>query len=398
MNNPRDQICLGYAPLNDAAPLVMAYELGLFTEYGLNVRLQRQSSWATARDLLTIGALDGAHMLAPVVLASQTAPGAASMFTPLVLSLCGNSIVVSRALFKALVAIEPLAGQNTWATARALAGVAIQTRKAGLPLLRFGVVFRQSSHMIDLRRLLIAGGADPDKDVSLAVVPPQETERFLEDGLLDGFSAGEPWGSFAVQRGFGVIVASGHELWPNRIEKVLAFRAGFDQTHKEQMIAIMKAIMQAAAWLDDLPSRRAAAGILVDGGYIDLPIDAVLRGLIGSVDRGGGIIAQQNHDYVVFDRYGAGFPWHSQGEWIARDMQQIGAVPDGDSHSIVNMAFRTDLYRLAANELGVDAPSQDDKSESLHASSWQIETKRLDGLTGTPILMAPDQRFELTRP
>jgi two-component system, oxyanion-binding sensor len=388
------QICLGYAPLNDAAPLVMAHELGLFAEYGLDVRLQRQSSWATAKDLLAIGALDGAHMLAPVVVASQANAGGA-MFTPLVLSLCGNSIVVSRALFQDLLAHEPLAGANTWATARAIARVAIERRQSGQELLRFGVVFRQSSHLFDLRRLLIAGGADPDKDVALAVVPPQETERFLEQGLLDGFSAGEPWGSFAVQRGYGVIVASGHDLWPNRIEKVLAFRTGYSQTHPKETIHLVQAIMQASKWLDIDSNRRAAAGILVDGGYIDLPIDAVARGLTGQIDRGGGLIREPESDYVVFDRYGAGFPWHSQGAWIARELQGLGMIEAGDPAQRVANAFRTDLYRLAASGLGTETPEQNEKPESAHATAWSLSTQHEGGGQGTPIVMAPDMRFEV---
>jgi two-component system, oxyanion-binding sensor len=398
MSATRNQICIGYAPLNDAAPLVMAQELGLFAEYGLDVRLQRQSSWATARDLLSIGALDAAHMLAPIVLASQCGASSPSLFTPLVLSLCGNSIVVSRELFKALAAIEPLAGQNTLATARALARVAIQKREAGEALLRFGVVFRQSNHLLDLRRLLIAGGADPDQDVSLAVVPPQETERFLEQGLLDGFSAGEPWGSFAVQRGYGVIVASGHELWPNRVDKVLAFREGFEQSNAEPMNKIVKATIQAAKWLETPSNRRAAAGILVDGGYIDLPVDAVSRGLTGHIDPGGNMPTRNEPDYVVFDRYGAGFPWHSQGTLVTKDLQALGMIAERDPARIVKSAFRTDLYRHVALSLGHDAPSADDKPEACHGSHWQVETTRPDGGVGAPIAMAPDQRFDVTKP
>jgi two-component system, oxyanion-binding sensor len=394
MSSKTRQICIGYAPLNDAAPLVMAHELGLFAEYGLDVRLQRQSSWATAKDLLEIGALDGAHMLAPVVLASQKA-AAASMFAPLVLSLCGNSIVVSRALFQSLLIYEPLAGQDVWATARAIARVAVARKESGQALLRFGVVFRQSGHYLDLRRLLIAGGADPDTDVSFAVVPPQETEKFLEQGLLDGFSAGEPWGSFAVARGYGVIVASGHELWPNRIDKVLAFHVGYDKTHPQEMTKLIQATMQAANWLETPHNRRAAAAILVDRGYLDAPFEAVSRGLTGQIDRGGGMPKSEEPDYVVFDRYGAGFPWHSQGAWIARDLQALGMIPKGDLAPLVQSAFRTDLFRLASAGLGVDTPVEDDKPESCHQVEWTMETVRPDGTSGVPIVMAPDQRFEL---
>jgi two-component system, oxyanion-binding sensor len=398
MSGPKRQLSIGYAPLNDAAPLIMAHELGLFGEFGLDVRLQRQSSWATARDLLTIGALDASHMLAPVTLATQNEHGDPAIFTPLVLSLCGNSIVVSRTLFADMLNCEPRAGADVHVTARALASIAVAKRKAGGPLLKFGVVFRQSNHLFDLRRLLRAGGADPDTDLSLAVVPPQETERFLEQGLLDGFSAGEPWGSHAVSRGFGVIVASGKDLWPNRIDKVLAFPVGFESRQPDIMLRMMQAVMAASVWLDDSAlNRRAAAGILVDGGYIDLPADTVQRGLMGRIERAPNFPPQQDDDYVVFNRYGAGFPWHSQGHWLAKELQSLGAIKGGDISQLVTRAFRTDIYRQAATASGLASPIEDFKPEAQHDQNWQVPSQRvgLDGITcDEQIVMAPDRRFE----
>src|SRR6266513_2229453 len=60
---------LGFVPLTDCAPLVMAAELGLFRKYGLEVVLSRELGWATIRDKVIHGELDAAHALAalPVV-------------------------------------------------------------------------------------------------------------------------------------------------------------------------------------------------------------------------------------------------------------------------------------------------------------------------------------------
>ena len=52
---------LGFIPLTDCAPLVVAKTLGFFAEEGLDVELSREVSWATLRDKVTVGALDGAH-------------------------------------------------------------------------------------------------------------------------------------------------------------------------------------------------------------------------------------------------------------------------------------------------------------------------------------------------
>ncbi len=49
---------LGFVPLTDCAPLVMAQELGLFKKYGLRVALSRELGWATIRDKVIHGELD----------------------------------------------------------------------------------------------------------------------------------------------------------------------------------------------------------------------------------------------------------------------------------------------------------------------------------------------------
>ena len=43
---------LGYLPLIDAAPLVVAHELGFAAEEGLGLDLVRQTAWAQSRDML----------------------------------------------------------------------------------------------------------------------------------------------------------------------------------------------------------------------------------------------------------------------------------------------------------------------------------------------------------
>ena len=41
---------VGFVPLTDCAPIVMAHELGLFEKYGIAVTLSRELGWATIRD------------------------------------------------------------------------------------------------------------------------------------------------------------------------------------------------------------------------------------------------------------------------------------------------------------------------------------------------------------
>src|ERR1043165_9405888 len=55
---------LGFVPLTDCAPVVMAEELGLYRRYSLNVQLSRELGWITVRDKILYGELDAAHAVA----------------------------------------------------------------------------------------------------------------------------------------------------------------------------------------------------------------------------------------------------------------------------------------------------------------------------------------------
>ncbi len=88
---------IGYVPLCDAAPVILARELGYARDEGIDLDLSVEPSWATLRDRLALGHLDGAHMLAPLALASALGlSGPPSDLTiALPLSLNGNAITFS---------------------------------------------------------------------------------------------------------------------------------------------------------------------------------------------------------------------------------------------------------------------------------------------------------------
>ncbi len=69
------QINIGFIPLTDSAPLVVAQEQGFFEKEGLDVRLQREVSWSNIRDKLTFGEIEAAQMLAPMLMASTLGVG-----------------------------------------------------------------------------------------------------------------------------------------------------------------------------------------------------------------------------------------------------------------------------------------------------------------------------------
>lgn len=95
---------IGFMPLVDAAPVIVARELGFAEEEGLDLVLQRAPSWSLLRDRLVHGESDAAQMLSPVPVAMALGLGGVPVQLDAlsVLSVNGNVIGVSTAVAQRL--------------------------------------------------------------------------------------------------------------------------------------------------------------------------------------------------------------------------------------------------------------------------------------------------------
>ncbi|WP_231613837.1 CmpA/NrtA family ABC transporter substrate-binding protein [Halomonas sp. BC04] len=211
-----NHLTLGFVPLLDAALLVIARERGFFSAQGVEVSLSRENAWSTLRDKVAAGLLDGAQMLSPMPLAMSLGLERAPCDTlaPITLSRNGNAIVLSSALCEQSGASL---GSDPSHSARAMGAWIGQANRRP----RLAMVYPFSCQHYLLREWLSLGGVDPDRDVELVVLPPPRMVTALSEGQVDGFCAGEPWGSLAAHYGVGRLVASGAQLWPDHPEKVL---------------------------------------------------------------------------------------------------------------------------------------------------------------------------------
>src|SRR5438128_9414759 len=75
---PANKIKLGIIPLTDCASIVMAHELGLYKKHGVDVEVSREASWATVRDKVLAGDLQGAHCLFGMPFSVYTGVGGAA--------------------------------------------------------------------------------------------------------------------------------------------------------------------------------------------------------------------------------------------------------------------------------------------------------------------------------
>lgn len=346
---------IGIIPLVDAAPIVAAQELGLFAHEDLEVTISLEPSWATVRDKLATGAIDAAHLLAPMALASGVGlgPFAERVVTALSLGLGGNAITLSSAL-AARIAHEP---GDAAGAARRLAEHVAARREAGLAPPRFASVFPYSMHEYELRYWLASAGIAPHRDVRIGVVPPPRMVEALEAGEIDGFCVGEPWGSVAVQRGCGAIVATKHEIWSHAPEKVLGVRESWAERNADTHRALLRALLRAARWCDAAENRRELVRIAARA--IGAPEASIAPALV------------ERPDFVCFARFAASFPWRSHAAWILVQMLRWGQVEKPfDVRGVASDVYRGDLHREAAADLDIPTPIGDEKVEGAHAAAW----------------------------
>src|SRR5690606_22223823 len=197
---------------------------------------------------------------------------------------------VSSRLYAEMYGAGDARGVDDPAAAGAALGAALRARRTPPT---FGMVFPFSSHNFDLRYWLAAAGIHPDRDVRLVSIPPPLMVESLRAGHIDGFCVGEPWGSVAVARGIGRIVAVKSRLMPHAVEKVLAVRAGFE-AREDTLEALLHALSAAAAWADAPGNRAALAEMLARPEYLDISPELIEPALDGRLELGGGVTASDS--------------------------------------------------------------------------------------------------------
>ncbi len=362
----KSAIKLGYIPLSDCAPLIVAKEKGFFEEQGLHVTLSQEHSWASIRDKVGLGVLDGAQMLASMPVAARLGVSGPrlDMVTAFVMDLNGNAITLSERLYQNVVTADPDSEFSPLAAARALNLVLKANAQNKQPRCRLGVVFPVSTQNYELRYWLGCGGINPDTDVDIVVIPPQEMVDHLRSGDIDGHCVGEPWNTVAVKQGLGHVVATKYELWNNSPEKVFAVAKRWADEHPLSHRAIIRALIKACTWLDQSENRLAAAELLTSKGYIEQDLETVALSLCGILQRHPNKEPEDVPDFHVFNRYSANFPWLNHAEWFIAEMYRWGQLNTPVSiSSAAEQVYLPELYREVAAELGVPCPAINRKTE-----------------------------------
>ena len=328
---------VGFVPLTDCAPLVMAHELGLFRKFGLDVVLSRELGWATIRDKVIHGELEAAHAVAGMPVAATLGLGSipCDCLTALVLNLHDNAITLSNELWS-----RGVRGGTT------LREEIIRSRRE--KMFTFGVVHPFSSHNFLLRDWLAAAGIHPDRDVRLVVVPPPQMVANLQVGNLDGFCAGEPWNSVAVQSRAGWCPAVSAELAPGHPEKVLMVRREFAEKRAGQHLALVAALLEACEFCDAPDNRERIIATLAQPAYVNVPASSLRRGFSAEFDFGHGEV-RHIPNFNVFHRHHANEPSADKAAWVLQRLRSSGLGVDSPAlnGALGRRVFRTDIFDQA---------------------------------------------------
>jgi NitT/TauT family transport system ATP-binding protein len=382
-----DTLKIAFLPLTDAAVLVAAHEKGFAGAEGLALDLVRTTSWATLRDRLVFGQVHAAHMLAPLAIAVTLglSQHPAALAAPYKLSVNGNMLVMAADF---VAALDPDAASrlaDPLGTAHDFAGaIGLWRRK---PVI--GIVHRHSSHAIMLRYWLASAGIDPDRDVALRVLPPSLTVEAMQAGEVDGFIAGEPWGSAAVDAGLAEAVAIGQRIWQRGVEKVLAMREAWLEANPALVDRLLRALAAAAAWCDDSSHHAELARLLAQQHYVDQPEHLILRALSGQIVAQKGAPPLSVPDFMLFSREATGFPWRSQALWLYSQLVRWNMVAHrAETAARAGAVFRPDVFRRALADRNVAMPGASMKLEGAIDAPLPVGSRRGE------LTLGPDRFFD----
>lgn len=375
---------LGYLPLVDAAPLFIADALGFAEEEGLRLQLHAAPSWSALRDMLVMGVVDAAQMLAPVPVATALGLGGTSTRLEALQTLNMNGDVIG--VSAALAAKMRAAGHDFDFTDAQKAGAALLA--AAPEGLRIGVPFPFAMHTELVHYWLENLGLPQPVAPEIRTVPPPLMAEALAAGEIDAFAVGEPWGSQTVEHGVGALLLPGTAIWAFAPEKVLAIRAGWAEANPDLAGRLMRSIWRACRWLGDPANRFLVSDLLSAPGRLPIAAEVIDRAVLGRL-----IISAEGEEREVprlieFFEGAATFPWRSQAAWIGAQLARRYGLDPVQAAATAAPVFRADLYRRYLRRAGADLPGASQKLEGALATPTAVASEH------GQMILCPDQFFD----
>jgi nitrate/nitrite transport system substrate-binding protein len=376
----RSHLRVGYVPVNDCAPFAIAQAKGFFYKYGLTVTLSREASWGTSRDGVIFGRLDASPVVSGAVTNARIgAEGARSapMCAAMTIHRHGNAMTMNSAMWDYGLRPWHEYGGDLNAFGRDFrgyfGGLAPEQRV-------WATVLSSAIYEYFIRYLAAAAGVDPLEEFRIIIIPPPQMVTNVRIGAMQAYMVAEPWNTRAItgNEGVGFTFAHGKEVWRGHPDRVLAVMEGFIDENPKAYRSLVKAMIEACRYCDDPANRAEVAEIISERSFTGASPKFIEPGLVGNYDFGGFDGKSRKMriaDSTIFFKLPEDLPhpagdhstflWQSQSLWLmtqAARWGQISEIP-ADAEAKARTAWRTDLYREIAGEMGIDCPAEDYKVE-----------------------------------
>ena len=347
------EVKIGFIPLTDCAPIVVAAEMGFDKKYGIKITPSKEASWAAIRDKLVNGELQGAHVLYGLIYGVQMGIGGQQkdMANLMTLNNNGQGITLSNQLKEK--------GVTSGATLKRL----LDNENRDYT---FAQTFPTGTHAMWLYYWLASNGIHPFKDVKTIVVPPPQMVANMRIGNMDGYCVGEPWNARAIYDKIGFTVATTQDIWVDHPEKILGATADFVAKNPNTARAMIMAILDACRYIDATANRSKVAQLISSKSYVNAPEEVIEGRFLGHYDNGIGKKWEDPNYMKFFNDGKVNFPYLSDGMWFLTQHKRWGLLKsDPDYLGIAQKINQIKLYTEAASQLGINVPKDPMRSSKL---------------------------------
>ena len=349
---------LGYLPIVESAPIIIAKEKGFFAKHGMvGLTVDKQANWGAARDNVKIGSagggIDGGQWQMPMpYLISEgliTDNAKIPMYILAQLNTQGNGIAIANKHM----------GKGIGLKLNEKVAFFKDLKSSGTRF-KAAYTFPRANQDFWIRYWLAAGGIDPDTEVELLTVPTSQTVADMKRGAMDAFSTGDPWPNRIVADKIGFVAVLTAELWKAHPEEYLAMRKDWVDKHPKATRAILKGIMEAQQWCDNFDNRAELAKILSKREYFNVPEAVLLDPLMGKYNLGERTIDDKSMAVLYWkDSKGSvSYPYKSHDLWFLTESVRWGFLPKetlANAKTMIDQVNREDIWKQAAQELGIAA-------------------------------------------
>jgi NitT/TauT family transport system substrate-binding protein len=302
---------IGYLPITDATPLLLAHAQGLYKNEGLEPEKPTLfRGWAQIAEAFQARQVDVAHILMPTAVWMRF-----SQSFPVKLVAWNHTDGSALTVANNVKSIEDFSGKTV------------------------GIPFWYSVHNTVLQLLLRKAGLKPlvqgepsakDKTVKLIVMAPSDMPPGLSNGSIAGYIVADPFNAMAEVQGIGRIARFTGDAWLNHACCVVIMHEDDTKKKPNWAQAVINAV--ASAQLFARENRKETARLLSSegGGYLPQPLPAIERAL-SYYDKTeyGATKAIEHPDWQNSRIDFQPFPFASYTEELVRQIRDT--VVDGDS-------------------------------------------------------------------